>query len=76
VNALAIPVAELFKEEGKQIIHLDVVSEKTAQYKRKRLDKKKFLDLLDELPEHIAEHYITLLKLEKKLLKKGKGKFS
>ncbi|MBA4349095.1 MAG: hypothetical protein C0415_03785, partial [Thermodesulfovibrio sp.] len=63
----------LFKEEGKQI---DAVGEEVAVYKKKRPDKKEFLALLNELPEHIVEHYLTLLKLEKKLLKKGKGKFS
>ena len=79
-DALAVPVAALFKvvdftlrEEGKQI---DVISEKIAQYKRKRSDKKEFLGLLNELPEHIAEHYLALLKLEKKLLRKKKGKSS
>lgn len=72
-DALVIPVAGLFKEEGKQI---DAVGEEVAVYKKKRPDKKEFLALLNELPEHIVEHYLTLLKLEKKLLKKGKGKFS
>ncbi len=71
VDALAISVAALFKEEGKQT---DVVSEKVASYKKKRPDKKELLGLLNELPEHIAAHYLTLLKLEKELLSKGKGK--
>ncbi|MBA3060217.1 MAG: helix-turn-helix transcriptional regulator [Nitrospirae bacterium] len=63
-DALAIPVAEMFKEEGEQ---RDVVSEKVVAYKRKRPDKKEFLVLLNELPDHIVEHYLTLLKLEKKI---------
>ena len=60
-DALAIPVAEMFKEEGEQI---DVVSKEIARYKKKRPDKKEFLALLNELPDHIVEHYLTLLKLE------------
>ncbi|MBU4319946.1 MAG: helix-turn-helix domain-containing protein [Nitrospinae bacterium] len=63
-DALAIPVAEMFKEEGEQI---DVVSKGIAQYKKKRPDKKEFLALLNELPEHIVEHYLVLLRLEKKI---------
>lgn len=63
-DALAIPVVEMFKEEGEQI---DVVSKEIAQYKKKRPDKKEFLALLNELPEHIVEHYLVLLRLEKKI---------
>jgi len=63
-DALAIPVAEMFKEEGEQI---DVVSKEIAQYKKKRPDKKEFLALLNELPEHTVEHYLVLLRLEKKI---------
>jgi len=68
-DSLAIPVAELFKEEGKQA---GMVREKIEQHKKKLANKKEFWGLLNELPEQIAEHYITLLKLEKHLLKRGK----
>ena len=63
-DALAIPVADMFKEEGEQ---RDVVSKEIARYKKKRPDKNEFLALLNELPEHIVEHYLVLLRLEKKI---------
>lgn len=40
------------------------------RYRKKRPDKKEFLALLKELPEHIVEHYFTLLRLEKEILRK------
>jgi transcriptional regulator with XRE-family HTH domain len=70
-DALSVPEAELFAEEAK---HAPMVSVKVERYMGRRPDKKEFLALLNELPEHIVEHYLTLLKLEKKLLSKGKGK--
>jgi transcriptional regulator with XRE-family HTH domain len=71
-DALSVSEAEMFAEEAK---HAPIVSEKIERYMGRRPDKKEFLALLNELPEHIVEHYLTLLKLEKKLLSKGKGKF-
>ena len=68
-KALSVPVAELFKDEALQTI---TAGEKVARFEKKRPDKKEFLALLKELPEHIVEHYLTLLKLERDLLK-GKG---
>jgi len=62
-DALVIPVAGLF-EEDKQI---DAVREEVAVYKKKRPDKKEFLALLNELPDHMIEHYLILLRLERKI---------
>lgn len=67
-GALTMPVAELFKEETEQS---STVRQAAASHKKKRPDKKEFLGLLNELPEHIAEHYLTLLRLERELWKKG-----
>ncbi|MEW6740340.1 MAG: helix-turn-helix domain-containing protein [Nitrospirota bacterium] len=71
-DALSIQVIELFREEKEA--RVPMISEKAERYRERYPDKKEFLALLDELPEYIVEHYLTLLKLEKKLLSKGKGK--
>jgi transcriptional regulator with XRE-family HTH domain len=68
-NTLSIPVIELFREEklpGGVAEEID----KLKRYKKKPFPKEKFLALLDELPEHIVEHYFILLKLEQRLWKK------
>ncbi len=67
-DALSIPMAELFKEEEPQ--RLPSVSEETEKYRKKHPDKKEFLTLLKVLPEHIVEHYLTLLRLEREIHKK------
>lgn len=67
-NALSVPVRELFREEETQ--HATRVSEKAERYKGKRPIRKELLSLLKELPDHIVEHYLTLLKLEKEIWKK------
>ncbi len=74
-DALEIPLEELFKEEGTR--HTSRVSELPVGLKRyteKPLVKKEFLLLLNELPEHIVEHYLTLLRLERRIWKKDKSK--
>lgn len=67
-DALSIPMVELFREEETQ--HVPAVAERAERYREKRPDKKEFLALLNELPEHVVEHYLTLLKLEKEILRK------
>ena len=64
-DALSLPVIDLFREE-----ETPTVDEKTERYRGKRPDRKEFLALLKELPEHIVNHYLTLLRLEKEILKK------
>ena len=67
-NALSVPMEELFREEeGK---HVSAVVERIERQKRKHPDKKKVLTLLNQLPEHIVEHYLTLLRLEREILRK------
>jgi transcriptional regulator with XRE-family HTH domain len=66
-NALSIPIIELFREEEK---HVPLVAEGIGRYRKKRPDKKEFLALLKELPEHIVEHYLTLLRLEREIWKR------
>ncbi|MEW6420056.1 MAG: hypothetical protein AB1480_18405 [Nitrospirota bacterium] len=63
---------ELFREEEAQ--RAPEVAERIERYRKKRPDKKEFLALLNELPEHVVEHYLTLLRLEREILSKDKGK--
>ena len=67
-NALSIPIIEFFREDE----DIPLVSEKESSYLKKRSYKKEFIQILNNLPEHIVEHYLTLLKLEKEVLMKNK----
>lgn len=67
-DALSVPMAELFREE--EVQHVPSIAEGIERYRKKRPDKMEFLALLKELPEHIVEHYLTLLKLEKEICRK------
>lgn len=69
-NALSMPIIEFFRGENEDI---PIVSEKEISYLKKRSYKKNFIQILNDLPEHIVEHYLILLKLERELLMKGKG---
>lgn len=68
-DSLSVPVIELFKEDDKKLTTgktEDVETQKT----KKKTYKKNFPDLLNGLPDHIIEHYISLLRMEKELLKR------
>jgi transcriptional regulator with XRE-family HTH domain len=67
-GALSIPVIDLFREEETR--HVPGIAEKVARYERKRPTGKELLSLLKELPDHIVEHYLTLLKLEGEIWRK------
>lgn len=67
-NALSIPIIEFFREDEE----IPLVSEKESSYLKKRSYKKEFIQILNNLPEHIVEHYLTLLKLEKEVQMKNK----
>jgi len=69
VEALAVPVIELFREEKTEHI-----SEAVKPYKTRRSDNKVLLSLLDDLPDHIVSHYLVLLRIERDLLAKSKAK--
>lgn len=71
-DALSVPLTELFREEEAQ--RAPAVADGVERHREKRPDKKEFLALLKELPEHIVEHYLTLLRLEREILIKDKGK--
>lgn len=69
-DAMSIPIIEFFREEKDD--ELSTVSEKESSYQKKRSHKKEFIQLLNDLPENIVVHYLTLLKLEKELIMRKK----
>ncbi|MBI5328286.1 MAG: helix-turn-helix domain-containing protein [Deltaproteobacteria bacterium] len=64
-DALSVPMVELFKEEVTR--QVPVVTMEVKRYTTRHPSKKEFLSLLNELPEHIVEHYLLLLKMERKV---------
>jgi len=64
-EALSVPMSELFR--GDESRTLPVMKEETRIYERKGVNKKEFLGLIKELPDHIVEHYFILMKLEREL---------
>ncbi|GBE37837.1 MAG TPA: XRE family transcriptional regulator [Nitrospirae bacterium] len=68
-EALDIPVIEFFREGTGGA---ELICEETADYKREKrtYSKKEILALLNDLPSGLRDHYIDLLKLEKKFWKK------
>lgn len=66
--ALSKPVSDFFKEAAKEAPSAD--ADKPASYKTKKGYKKEILTVIDTLPENIIDHYLTLMKLERALLKK------
>lgn len=66
-GALSVPLIELFKGEDKQSIP---VARRTQKRVKRPLNKRGFLVLLKKLPDHIVEHYLTLLKLESEIWKR------
>ncbi|MEK7804248.1 MAG: helix-turn-helix transcriptional regulator [Planctomycetota bacterium] len=69
-SALSVTVIDLFKEKGlEQAVS---IAEKSEIYQKKRSYEKEFQVLLSNLPEPIANHYLTLLKLEWEMLRNKK----
>jgi transcriptional regulator with XRE-family HTH domain len=73
-EALSVPVIEFFIKERQE--EAPVVAEKAERYASKGIKKhkkkdyeKEFLRLLKGLPEHVVEHYLTLLRLESEMWK-------
>jgi transcriptional regulator with XRE-family HTH domain len=65
-KALSTPIIDFFKEEN--------ANDKAQKEHRKdravkKNYKKELLSLLNGMPDHIVEHYVTLIKLEQQLLK-------
>ncbi len=69
-SALSVTVIDLFKE--KDIEQAASIAEKSVLYQKKRSHEKEFQVLLSNLPEPVANHYLTLLKLEWELLRNKK----
>lgn len=66
-GALSISVGEFFKDDDSNLVDH---KKNPPQSIKKSVYKKELSLLLKGLPDHIIEHYMTLLKLEKELLKK------
>ena len=65
-RALATPMENFFKEENNET---DKDKNQKDDFDRKRHHRKELLSLLNGMPDHIVEHYITLVRLEKQILK-------
>jgi transcriptional regulator with XRE-family HTH domain len=66
-GALSVPLIEFFKGEDKRIT---TVSKRIEKNRKKPPNKRDFLALLKNLPDHVVEHYLTLLKMESKIWKR------
>src|SRR3989304_569137 len=66
--AMSVPLIEFFKE--REIDQASAVAEDVGIYQKKRSYKKEFMPILNDLPEYIVGHYLTLLKLERELMRK------
>jgi len=67
-KALSIPMINFFKEEN---LRADNQEKQERDRADKKYYKKELLSLLNGLPDHIIEHYITLVKLERQILKEN-----
>ncbi len=65
-EALSTPMTTFFKEEN-------IPKDREGDRADKKNYKKELLSLLSGMPDHIITHYITLVKLEKQILKGNKG---
>lgn len=63
-ESLSTSVINFFKED------VNIKSQKKLEqdHSNKKNNKKELLSLLSNMPDHIIEHYVTLLKLEKRIL--------
>lgn len=64
--ALSTPIIDFFKEEN---VNDKVKKDHRKDRAVKKNYKKEILSLLNGMPDHIVKHYITLIKLEKQILK-------
>lgn len=67
--SLSVPIIEFFKEKDERQTASKIEDFEIPVAKEKAY-KKDFTRLLKGLPDHIIEHYLSLLRLEKELLKK------
>jgi len=68
-DSLSVPIIEFFKEEDKKR-SASKAEDVEMPVAKKKAYKKDFTFLLKGLPDHIIEHYMSLLRLEKELLKR------
>lgn len=68
-ESLDLPLSVFFKEEGEE----KKIQERVELYV-KRPPAREVFKVLRSLPPHIADHYMTLMSIEKDLYEKKKGK--
>jgi transcriptional regulator with XRE-family HTH domain len=68
-DSLSVPIIEFFKEKDKRET-ASKAEDVEISIAKKKAYKRDFPLLLKGLPDHIIEHYMLLLKLEKELLKR------
>lgn len=66
-EALELPLSVFFKEEGEE----KMIREEREPY-AKKTPSTEILKVLKGLPSHIADHYMTLMAIEKELYEKRK----
>ena len=72
-EALTMPVMVLFEDDKKKQGAIGLMPDALGKREKRSGYKKALNTLLKGLPDHVIEHYVTLMKLEKELLQK-KGK--
>ncbi|MDO8723384.1 MAG: helix-turn-helix transcriptional regulator [Syntrophales bacterium] len=72
-EALSVPVIFFFSENRESRTGSDQ-SDVVAAKETKKEYRKELNNLLQGLPEHVIEHYITLMNLEKELLQRERKK--
>ncbi|HNS56792.1 MAG TPA: helix-turn-helix transcriptional regulator [Smithellaceae bacterium] len=65
-EALSMPVINFFKDEAEK-------KDQEKDLAGKKHYKKELLSILNGMPDHIIDHYVTLVRLEKQILKERKG---
>ena len=69
-EALSTSMIDFFKEEEAKQAGTE---DHRKDHADKKYYKKELLSPLNGMPDHIIEHYVTLVKLEKQLLKGNRG---
>ena len=65
-EALSMPVINFFKDEAEK-------KDQEKDLAGKKHYKKELLSILNGMPDHIIDHYVTLVRLEKQILKERKN---
>ena len=67
-DSLSRPVIKFFTDKSEEPKH-PKVAEKHKTYQSPKSYKKELLAVLNSLPDSVIEHYLTLMKMEREMLK-------